>query len=67
MTTVSNVGGKEDDKQKLTDAPMGKGGLCDKYNDLKRNKGVTDFVFFIDDIPKPYQEGGFGLTGLHRP
>ena len=46
---------------------MAKGGLCDKYKDLKTNKVRTDFVFSIEDILKPHQDGGFGITGWQRP
>jgi hypothetical protein len=53
---------KKEDKQKLINALLG--GLCDKYNDLKRNKGYTDFAFSIDDIRKPIEKGGLGLVGL---
>jgi hypothetical protein len=67
MTSVSNVGGKQEDKQKLINNLMAKGGLCDKYKDLKTNKGRTDFIFSIEDILKPYQDGGFGIIGWQRP
>src|SRR5919197_529672 len=56
-----------DDKQKLINNLMGKGGLCDKYNYLKMNQGMKEFIFTIDDINKPYEEGGFGIGGWQRP
>jgi hypothetical protein len=38
-----------------------------KVDNIKRNQGKKEFVFRIDDIPKPYQEGRFGLEGWKRP
>jgi len=38
--------------------------LADKYRDLKRNKGATDFVFKIEDITKTRRENGFSIAGF---
>jgi hypothetical protein len=35
--------------------------LCAKYKDLSKNKGLAEFEFNIEDIPKQCNEGGFGL------
>ena len=57
MESASNVDRKLEDKEKLISALMGQGGLCHKYNDLKQNRGYTDFIFPVDDIKKATQEG----------
>jgi|SRR5437763_14110922 hypothetical protein len=36
--------------------------LCAKYKDLSKNKGLVEFEFNIEDIPKQCNEGGFGLA-----
>jgi hypothetical protein len=41
--------------------------FCIKVDYIKRNQGKKEFVFRIDDIIKPYQEGSFGLEGWKRP
>ena len=67
MASASNVDRKSEDKQKLISALMGQDGLCHKYNDLKQNRGYTDFIFPVDDIKKATEEGGFGITAYERP
>ncbi len=67
MVSASNVDRKSEDKEKLISALMGQRGLCHKYNDLKQNRGYTDFIFPVDDIKKATEEGGFGITAYERP
>ena len=53
-------------KQRLIDNLMGVNGLCNKYYHLKTNEGKTEFVFDIDDLKKPVQEGGFEVKGFGK-
>jgi hypothetical protein len=58
---------RQEDKQRLINNLMGRGGVCYKYYDLGENKADTQFTFNIDDIKKPPQENGFGVEGFDRP
>jgi hypothetical protein len=53
-------------KQRLLDNLMGVNGLCNKYYYLKTKEGKTEFVFDIDDLKKPVQEGGFEIKGFDK-
>ena len=57
---------KSRDKRVLARNLLAKGALCDKYNDLKRNKGETEYVFAIDDLERPLPRG-FGIKGWDTP
>jgi hypothetical protein len=58
---------KNRDKRVLMRYLLAKGGVCDRYNDLRRNQGKKEeYVFAIDDLKKPYPDG-FNIIGFDMP
>lgn len=41
--------------------------ISERYRDLIRNTNTTDFVFDVDGITRPIQEGGLGINGFEQP
>jgi hypothetical protein len=41
--------------------------VCQRYRNLRRNTDTTEFVFDVDDVTRPLQEGGLGIGGFEQP